>query len=77
MSERANRALANITERLKKMTKEDRLAWFADDSLLKLQFMKEISGTTYIARCHFGGKSDESMIDKTQRIILKMNDPSN
>ena len=74
MSEILNQVLDDVTERLKQMTKEERLEWFANDPSLNIRFMKEIDGTTYIARCHFDRKTDESIIDKTQRIILKMND---
>ena len=76
MSEKFKKAYSDITERLCQMTKEERLEWFANDPSLNIRFMKKIDGTTYIARCHFDRKTDESIIDKTQRIILKMNDAS-
>ena len=53
------------------MTKEERLEWFAKNPSANIRFAKEIDSTMYIARCHFTKKTNETVIDKTQRIILK------
>lgn len=56
--------------KLSAMTREERLEWFAHYPH-PINFRKEINGTVYKVNAHFNNKSDESFIEKAERIILK------
>ena len=63
-----------LIARLEKLTEEERLSWFASRKPIDLRYLKDIEGTTYIIRPFFSQKSDESLIKKTERMILRQND---
>lgn len=56
--------------KLKSMTKEQRLAWFAHYPI-PINFEKEINGTVYTVNTHFNKSANESIVEKAERIILK------
>lgn len=56
--------------KLSAMTREERLAWFAHYPY-PLKFEKEINGTVYTVNTHFNKSANETIIEKTERIILK------
>ena len=56
---------------LEQMTKEERLAWFASLKPADVKFLKEIDGTTYIVRALFRKDGKESLIGKTERLLLQ------
>lgn len=56
--------------KLSAMTKEQRLEWFCHYPH-PLYFEKEINGTVYTVNTHFNNKSDETIVEKAERIILK------
>lgn len=56
--------------KLSAMTKEQRLEWFAHYPH-SLDFEKEIDRTVYKVNTHFNNKSDETIVEKAERIILK------
>lgn len=56
--------------KLSAMTREQRLEWFAHYPH-PINFQKEINGTVYTVNTHFNNKSNESIIEKAERIILK------
>lgn len=56
--------------KLSAMTREQRLEWFAHYPH-PINFQKEINGTLYTVNTHFNNKSDETIVEKAERIILK------
>ena len=64
--------IEHITERLLRMTKEERLRWFDEMRYLEpLNFAREIDGTIYIARCFFREDGHEKIIDRIDRLLVK------
>ena len=60
-----------ITNDLAELPQEDRIAWFRRTTYAQpLNFLKEISGTTYAVRAFFDEKAKENIVEKVQRIIL-------
>ena len=59
--------------KLSKMTKEERLQYFRDKILIenKLNFEKEINGTIYKVNAYFNDDSQESILQKIERMIKK------
>lgn len=60
-----------LEKRLCSMTREERLAWFADTPEHNIRFAKNIDGTIYIARAIFDEAAGESIAEKTVRLLLK------
>ena len=62
----------DITEHLKTLTKEQRIAWFKKNMYIEpLSFTKEIDGTLYVVRTLFKKDAKENIAEKIQRIVLK------
>ena len=62
----------DITDYLKTLTKEQRIAWFKKNMYIEpLSFTKEIDGTIYVARAFFKEDAKENIAEKIQRIVLK------
>ena len=62
----------DITEHLKTLTKEQRIAWFKKNMYFEpLSFTKEIDGTLYVVRTLFKEDAKENIAEKIQRIVLK------
>ena len=62
----------DITEHLKTLTKEQRIAWFKKNMYIEpLSFTKEIDGTLYAVRTFFKEDANENIAEKVQRIVLK------
>ncbi len=59
--------------KLNKMTKEERLQYFRDKILIEnnLNFEKEINGTIYKVNAYFNDDSQESILQKVERMIKK------
>ncbi|MBQ1685107.1 MAG: hypothetical protein II072_06320 [Clostridia bacterium] len=57
-------------EKLKAMTKEERLKWFEDNASDDFAFGCEINGTIYIAECIFRKPNGETLLGKTCRILV-------
>lgn len=57
--------------KLSKMTKEQRLQYFRDKYLIEnnLNFEKEINGTVYKVNAYFNDNSQESILEKVNRMI--------
>ena len=57
--------------KLSKMTKEERLQYFRDKILIEnnLNFEKEINGTVYKVNAYFNDNSQESILEKVNRMI--------
>ena len=57
--------------KLGKMTKEQRLQYFRDKILIEnnLNFEKEINGTIYKINAYFNDNSQESILEKVNRMI--------
>ena len=57
--------------KLSQMTKEQRLQYFRDKILIenKLNFEKEINGTVYKVNAYFNDNSQESILEKVNRMI--------
>ncbi|MBR1540103.1 MAG: transposon-encoded TnpW family protein [Clostridia bacterium] len=53
------------------MTKEERLQYFRDKILIEnnLNFEKEINGTIYRVNAYFNDNSQESILEKVNRMI--------
>ena len=64
--------IEEITNRLTKLTKEERIAWFKKNMYIEpLSFTKEIDGTLYLVRTFFNEDAKENIFEKVQRIVLK------
>lgn len=62
----------DITNHLKTLTKEERIAWFKKNMYIEpLNFVKEIDGTLYAVRTFFKEDANENIAEKVQRIVLK------
>ena len=62
----------DITNHLKTLTKEERIAWFKKNMYIEpLSFTKEIDGTLYVVRTLFKEDAKENIAEKIQRIVLK------
>ena len=62
----------DITNHLKTLTKEQRIAWFKKNMYIEpLSFTKEIDGTLYVVRTLFKEDAKENIAEKIQRILLK------
>ena len=62
----------DITDYLKTLTKEQRIAWFKKNMYIEpLNFVKEIDGTLYAVRTFFKEDAKENIAEKIQRIVLK------
>ena len=57
--------------KLSKMTKEERLQYFRDKILIEnnMNFEKEINGTIYRVNAYFNDNSQESILEKVNRMI--------
>jgi len=65
-----NKIRTETYAKLSAMTKEQRLEWFRHYPH-PINFQKEINGTVYTVNTHFNNKSDETIVEKAERIILK------
>ena len=62
----------DITNHLKTLTKEQRMAWFKKNMYIEpLNFVKEIDGTLYAVRTFFKEDANENIAEKVQLIVLK------
>ena len=62
----------DITDYLKTLTKEQRIAWFKKNMYIEpLSFTKEIDGTLYVVRTLFKEDAKENIAEEIQRIVLK------
>lgn len=62
----------DITARLMKMSREQRIEWFRKTQHPHpINFDTEIDGTVYSVSTHFDNAANESLLEKTERIILK------
>ena len=62
----------DITNHLKTLTKEQRIAWFKKNMYIEpLSFTREIDGTLYVVRTLFKEDAKENIAEKIQRIVLK------
>ena len=59
--------------KLSKMTKEERLQYFRNKILIEnnLNFEKEINGTIYNVNAYFNDDSQQSILQKIERMIKK------
>lgn len=56
--------------KLSSMTKAERLEWFAHHPH-PIDFQKEINDTVYTVNTHFNKSSNETIIEKAERIIVR------
>lgn len=62
----------DITAMLMTMSKDERIAWFRrTQHPHPINFSTEIDGTVYSVTTHFNEASSETLLEKTERIILK------
>lgn len=62
----------DITNHLKTLTKEQRIAWFKKNMYIEpLSFTREIDGTLYAVRTFFKEDANENIAEKVHRIVLK------
>lgn len=62
--------ISQIKNMLSSMTKSERIAWFRSKQFpRKIDFEKEISGTIYSVRTHFNIDVNETLREKTERIL--------
>ena len=62
----------DITVMLTDMSKEERIAWFRKTQYpYPINFNTEIDGTVYTVTTHFNKDAKETLLEKTERIILK------
>lgn len=62
----------DITARLMTMSKEERIAWFRRTQYpYPVNFDTEIDGTVYSVTTHFNRQAKETLLEKTERIILR------
>ena len=62
----------DITARLMTMSKEQRIDWFRrTHHPHPINFETEIDGTVYSVSTHFNRAAGETLLEKTERIILK------
>ena len=62
----------DITAMLMGMSKEERIAWFRKTQYPHpVNFNAEIDGTVYTVTTHFNKDAKETLLEKTERIILK------
>ncbi len=66
-----HKAIEQRTIKLLAMTKEERIEWFRKSRYpYSLNFDMEIGNTVYAVTTHFNETANESLQEKTQRIIL-------
>lgn len=62
----------DITAMLMDMSKEERIAWFRKTQYPHpVNFNAEIDGTVYSVTTHFNKDAKETLVEKTERIILR------
>ena len=62
----------DITAMLMDMSKEERIAWFRKTQYPHpVNFNAEIDGMVYTVTTHFNKDAKETLLEKTERIILK------
>lgn len=62
----------DITAKLMTMSRGERIAWFRKTQYPHpVNFETEIDGTVYSVTTHFNKDAKETLIEKTERIILK------
>lgn len=72
VSEQIQNILDEITAMLMTMSKEQRIAWFRrTQHPHPINFESEIDGTVYSVSTHFNEAASETLLEKTERIILK------
>ena len=66
------REIKNLISKISAMTPEERLAWYEKFQYPRpINFQKKIDGTVYSVNSHFNQKSNEPLVRKIERIILK------
>lgn len=66
------REIKNLILKISAMTQEERLAWYEKFQYPRpINFQKKIDGTVYSVNSHFNQKSNEPLVRKIERIILK------
>ena len=69
-SERAAARLNKTATFLAGLSHEERLDWLKENRhRCPIKFKREIGGTVYIVNAHFGGKNDEIVVEKVERIL--------
>ncbi len=68
---RAEKEYKRIMAELKKMTPEERMAFFQNMKSESVRFMKKIDGTTYIVRTVFQSKSNETLLDRVESFVVR------
>ncbi len=64
--------IKNMISKISSMTQEERLAWYEKFQYPRpINFEKKIDGTVYSVNSHFNQKSNEPLVKKIERIILK------
>ena len=64
--------IKNLISKISAMTQEERLAWYEKFQYPRpINFQKKIDGTVYSVNSHFNQKSNETLVRKIERIILK------
>ena len=64
--------IKNLISKISAMTQEERLAWYEKFQYPRpINFEKKIDGTVYSVNSHFNQKSNEPLVRKIERIILK------
>ena len=64
--------IKNLISKISAMTQEERLAWYEKFQYRRpINFKKKIDGTVYAVNSHFNQKSNEPLVRKIERIILK------
>ena len=62
----------DITAKLMTMSREERIAWFRRTQYPHpVNFETEIDGTVYSVTTHFNKDAKETLVEKTERIILR------
>lgn len=62
----------DITAKLMTMSREERVAWFRRTQYPHpVNFETEIDGTVYSVTTHFNKDAKETLVEKTERIILR------
>lgn len=68
---RAEQEYDRIMSELKKMTPEERIAFFQNMKSESVRFLKKIDGTTYIVRTFFQSESNETLLDRVESFVVR------
>ncbi len=68
---RAEKEYKRIMAELKKMTPEERMAFFQNMKSEPVCFLKKIDGTTYIVRTFFQSEGNETLLDRAENYVVR------